>query len=716
MFFLLAFIKRKCGVKKEAFSLVEVMVAILILSMIMVAMTPVITRGKIKQRQSDGVIFTYGTSNSTKKNARVCFSTDSNNYNSTNVSYNPSDRCSEYTFVVPEGVNEIDLTLVGGGGGGGGASGSAISNFNKEIKGANIENISVDFDRLSELTINYLTSKGAEPQDIDPDTRREEYCGDVCSGDYLCVCGQEGGKSSAAISNFKITDILNLGSIPLNPLEIGDSGLLRTVVMDTTTNAAYIDLGGSIRYFINRPDNSRGAEIPVGCIINGTEYLAMETNFDTLCRLPYENILPEVEGQPGIYLKKNEKTTSATILPGGKGGFNSSPYGSFGSGANGNGTRTQCEDLNSCTNNGYNGIKGYDSPSSSTPGDAYASVSYTIETPGATGGGGSGGSVYRVTGFPVRAGETYTIRVGAGGEGGASGIKAIGDSEPTDGENGGGGTSTAIYDEDGNVIFMVPGGLGGEGGSAPFAGAHLPSMPQGLGYTPVVYSSNRDLIITNNADSKLVTMTGVTHNANRPAIAGQTLNGIRLEYPFMRSLPKSVLNFSSNMSVTSINGTNTTLSPFAAFDTNNVRRSSASNFGLFNTYNGLYFRSIIGNYPAYLGGLGGMSGLGTKAGCGGLFVGNNGEHTKADNTDEDDTNVLNTMIINDTLYKVSDYYDNCTLSTPDGQSANFILPTVNGPTFGSAGAGGGGGAWSPTLGAGKGGRGQDGYLMIEWRR
>ena len=111
-----------------------------------------------------------------------------------------------------------------------------------------------------------------------------------------------------------------------------------------------------------------------------------------------------------------------------------------------------------------------------------------------------------------------------------------------------------------------------------------------------------------------------------------------------------------------------------------------------------------------------MSGLGTKAGCGGLFVGNNGEHTKADNTDEDDTNVLNPMIINDTLYKVSDYYDNCTLSTPDGQSANFILPTVNGPTFGSAGAGGGGGAWSPVLGAGKGGRGQDGYLMFEWRR
>ena len=66
MFFLLAFIKRKCGVKKEAFSLVEVMVAILILSMIMVAMTPVITRGKIKQRQSDGVIFTYGTSYSKK--------------------------------------------------------------------------------------------------------------------------------------------------------------------------------------------------------------------------------------------------------------------------------------------------------------------------------------------------------------------------------------------------------------------------------------------------------------------------------------------------------------------------------------------------------------------------------------------------------------------------------------------------------------------------
>ena len=97
-------------------------------------------------------------------------------------------------------------------------------------------------------------------------------------------------------------------------------------------------------------------------------------------------------------------------------------------------------------------------------------------------------------------------------------------------------------------------------------------------------------------------------------------------------------------------------------------------------------------------------------------MGNNGEHTAQDGDDEDRTETLNRIIIDEISYNITDFYDNCSLSTPDGQSANFVLPTVNGPTFGSAGAGGGGGAWSPTLGAGKGGRGQDGYLMIEWRR
>ena len=69
-----------------------------------------------------------------------------------------------------------------------------------------------------------------------------------------------------------------------------------------------------------------------------------------------------------------------------------------------------------------------------------------------------------------------------------------------------------------------------------------------------------------------------------------------------------------------------------------------------------------------------------------------------------------------TLYKVSDYYDGCSTSTPDGHSAEFIMPNPKTKDLGQAGAGGGGGGYMLFKGAGKGGDGQNGYVMIDWRK
>lgn len=54
---------------------------------------------------------------------------------------------------------------------------------------------------------------------------------------------------------------------------------------------------------------------------------------------------------------------------------------------------------------------------------------------------------------------------------------------------------------------------------------------------------------------------------------------------------------------------------FSGFDKTNVKLSN-------NQYDGLYYRGLIDNQGAYIGGLGGFSGLGNKAGCGGYFMGN----------------------------------------------------------------------------------------------
>ena len=82
----------------------------------------------------------------------------------------------------------------------------------------------------------------------------------------------------------------------------------------------------------------------------------------------------------------------------------------------------------------------------------------------------------------------------------------------------------------------------------------------------------------------------------------------------------------------------------------------------------------------------------------------------------ENSNLINKFVIDNKLYSISKYYTNCNMNSPNGQSAEFIPPIPNSSNLGSAGSGGGGGGYNIQAGSGNGGDGQDGYVMIEWRK
>ena len=707
--------------KLKAFSLVEVLMTLLIMSLIIVALAPVITRKITLKSKDESVVFTYEGDIQADDDG-LCYMSELDRYDADGQNRVSSTRCSEYTFTVPEGVNYINLTLVAGGGGGGGAGGSFLTENTLTYTNTGTVEASVNFDRIKDITIDFMSAKGGNSSAYNSSSA----CNTGIGSSNADICATKGGKSSSAIIDFKLSDIRNLGDGYLTPMEYPNSSDEELSISSDSDNSIRFRAGDLIEYFVSPPEDT-DPQIRIGCTVGANSYNYDEADFNEKCKIPSNSVYPEQEGQIGQYLDKNQKLLSGIVLYGGDGGHINSKFKSYGSGAKGRDVKVMCRNGSyECSANKGSvkaSVAGTNTPE---PGAAFASVTYTTEIPGGAAQGGTGGNAVRIKGFRVTPGDTYIIRVGAGGEGGKAGVNGNNGNGPTKGENGGGGTSTAIYDENNNILLMVSGGIGGQGGNVSENGVDLPPFPysravqsfmvteSGNGPDGYILPNGRfddDMI---NVEETKVSNTNIDWSGNTPN--GKVINlsyNYALEVPYcaFNGEPGTINDLDSGDCITR----STSLGAFFPYS-RGVTDGNLIPAQLQNPYNGLYFRSIIGNYPAYLGGLGGMSGLGTKAGCGGLFVGNNGEHTKADNTDEDDTNVLNTMIINDTLYKVSDYYDNCTLSTPDGQSANFILPTVNGPTFGSAGAGGGGGAWSPVLGAGKGGRGQDGYLMIEWRR
>ena len=105
--------------RRGGFSLAEVVITLLIISIILILAAPHITKKMVPQK-TEGVVFTYDGSNTTVSDKCFVYRNSSGGYISTH-------ECSEYRFTVPDGVEKVNLTLVAGGGGGGGAGGGIIN-------------------------------------------------------------------------------------------------------------------------------------------------------------------------------------------------------------------------------------------------------------------------------------------------------------------------------------------------------------------------------------------------------------------------------------------------------------------------------------------------------------------------------------------------------------------------------------------------------------
>ena len=276
-----------------------------------------------------------------------------------------------------------------------------------------------------------------------------------------------------------------------------------------------------------------------------------------------------------------------------------------------------------------------------------------------------------------------------------------------------------IYDENGSLIYMVNGGTGGEGGKIwnSASGAYSGENGQSGRNYQMLITANANLLTTIAMDEDyLSSLATIQANPDFKDENGGDISNLvarRLTYRKLQEEPYLELNKRKNENEDFTNNVANKSGGFSGFDKTNVELSN-------NQYDGLYYRGLIDNQGAYIGGLGGFSGLANKAGCGGYFMGNfDGRQNAQGTLPNDETtrkNNINTFSYNNVSYNVSDFYENCSTNSPNGQSAEFIPPIPNSSNLGSAGSGGGGGGYNIQRGSGNGGDGQDGYVMIEWRK
>ena len=330
---------------------------------------------------------------------------------------------------------------------------------------------------------------------------------------------------------------------------------------------------------------------------------------------------------------------------------------------------------------------------------------------------------------------------------------------PTNGEDGQGGSTTSIYNENGELLLMVAGGLGGIGGQItnnaekiiekwksinlePFGymtnkATPLPALPKMAANKPLlIYGGGFDVDKVE-VDGSIIDINNFYTTSNSTYTFGteKTKQGaFTYNYKYSTENLSPIKNLTIDKNDTADVKTNRAFAGYHHLLNNDENAIDTSSFNVNNIYktingkplyDGLYFRyNPEGKDLMYAGGLGGFSAISPKAGCGGAFVGNyDGRLNEIDyhtGDAESDPTQQGTFTITEKskskTYFVNDYFDNCTINSSDGQSANFIPPQVSGSSidFGQAGAGGGGGGWSKLLGSGKGGNGQNGYVLINW--
>ena len=877
----------------KAFSLAETLIAITIIGILIAISVPFITKMFIKaeslQKDSQGF---YYKNNSTEDALGYCVETKLNKDG--DIILEDSKNCSVDEFKVPKNVSFIDLTLVAGGGGGGGAAGGTTYTYHDGSIKSRKPMIQYCLTEECGLGDDVETTCGASDYSSCKYFSSElfkNYKINLMTGTGGNAASSIGGASSQAIVDYDLTrehlfDYAEMFYFPQHFLRAGmyvsktegkqSSPMLAFYYHPTTqreSDASNIT-GPQNMYLDILPydetpnvlgETMHSIIVKSGAVSNKDFICKKLVKWDNSCKTDLDSCTSYYNCDLIPYQNKLKQNSTTTKI-----GSRIPRAGELGAGA--------------------------DAPGG-TPGQYHFDADLTVEYAPNIGAGGVGGTAIKLKNFPVIPEKTYKIYVGSGGSGGAKGtlgkigsikkikcpdgtfgcanINAFNNSE-TSGQNGTGGTSTAIYDENNNLVLMVLGGAGGNGGVKKATmyklinNSSLPSMKHYqvinhlLGFSgSVIFKSEtlptrqfpivivgRNYVdrINNLVDKSYIESieenapTGYKLLGSNPAsgdftidLATMTPSLIRYTYTYIpennnqkkendRYLDKAVralnywprttagiteqeqiiekkkkkrgkiygkieyirdqsgtgsfkhaalpdiasedgkiggfLDFSDFYNKTSgtftfaddqtyadANGTKDRSYPFIKNSMINNNGGVGSNVEI---YHGFYMRYLDGVDQMYAGGLGGFSGLGTKAGCGGGFVGNK-DGKYLDEVDSGLTvvdsavspkysvdfngkrikyasNYVNTFIAglrndNDnetpTMYHVSNYYDNCTLDSPDGQTARFIAPQVSearGEAIGQAGSGGGGGGWSTKYGAGSGGDGQDGYVFITWKK
>ena len=809
--------------KLKAFSMVEVLLSILIISVLIALAVPVISKkdhSTTSRQEQDSRRFLYRATG--EENEFPCYVTRfDDDGDGIEVIDDGSGNCAEYTFTVPRGVNLINLTLVAGGGGGGGAAGGyfdkreIISNKAPIIDG-------IPQTRIDDITINLMTGAGASGKNMANTTP-----GKITSG--------AGGASGAAIIDYSIPKrLIRTGYIPNFMNEFASleyygtnwaSGMVQlgfVESMDGLYTAPYFNATGethangpgflirkadytlreseqfhvyvsdadALNPFYSNADCMQLVHTNWGANFSMTADISKMNNAQELCGLNKGNFYPSEEGSDGTSVGSSDfsgNIHTGQRIEGGAGGKISSISGRMGAGGKGQSIILKCpNNTNTCSFGSIN----VNSPTSNSyiledpeiiytdfgSTNRYGRATLTLKHPGGAAAGGAGGSAVRVNNFQVIPGETLTVVVGKGGAGGNKG--AEGEARRNDdgsatvvktakrGGNGMGGSASAIYDEDGNLLLMVAGGIGGIGGfiNENIETANNAPNPPAISatrYEALVFSNSQRVNLNNLIyDDRIVA--SVQNDVNNT-----TAQGIgdmrRIVYSFIQNESYPLFELDTNNpaigrseDVETNNTYDRQTGGFSAYNLNiapdidelffapdvtykgehsDIRNTDNTSAG--NVYNGFNAKYAATRKDAagglqyapnddlmYAGGLGGFSGLGTKAGCGGLFVGNlEGINTNAAAggfsyaDDYAGTFSIKTVNGDDRTFKIEDYYANCSAYTSDGHSADFVAPSFSeglAITFGSAGAGGGGGGWSATFGPGQGGDGQNGYVMLDW--
>ena len=134
--------------KRYAFTLAELLVSVLVISIIMVVLAPVITR-----RVSDNVSVSGG--GSVKKNGKL-FRFSLTDPNCVSVSGVNSRDC---TFTTGSGVKSVNVVMVSGGGGGGGASNPNYEYDKYESSTSSTKTINIT-ENMKNVSVSFLTGGG----------------------------------------------------------------------------------------------------------------------------------------------------------------------------------------------------------------------------------------------------------------------------------------------------------------------------------------------------------------------------------------------------------------------------------------------------------------------------------------------------------------------------------------------------------------------------